>query len=65
LSAKAWQERSFKTRGDGDQIPSWEGQKPKASGWVSATKNPPRRAIPPETGFQGNINSRAKFRFYK
>ena len=26
-----------------NQIPSWEGQKPKASGWVVATKNPPRR----------------------
>ena len=30
-----------------NSIPSWEGQKPKASGWVQARKNPPRRSAPP------------------
>jgi hypothetical protein len=33
----------FKATGHAYEIPSWEGRKPKASGWVLTTKNPPRR----------------------
>jgi hypothetical protein len=43
LSPKAIRERYFKTTGYLKQSPPGEGQKPKASGWVFATKNPPRR----------------------
>jgi hypothetical protein len=40
LSPKVSGEWSFKTTSDGYQIPSWEGQKPKTSGWVSANEEP-------------------------
>ena len=44
LAQKAAWERWFKAMGHAYAIPSWEGQKPKASGWVFITKNPPRRS---------------------
>ena len=46
-SPKAPWERRFKILGNVHQIPSREGRKPKASGWVLMTKNPPRRCAPP------------------
>src|SRR5262245_22423483 len=53
--------------------PSWEGQKPKASGWVLSTKNPPRRSAtavaarhPSREGIsRPAAESRAKFRYYR
>ena len=47
---KAARECRFKTKGDACQIPSWEGRKPKASGWVFMTENPPRPYAPPLHG---------------
>ena len=43
LSPKVSRECWFKTTSDECQIPSWEGRKLKASGWVSGMNNPPRR----------------------
>lgn len=58
LSPKVSREWSFRTTSDAYQIPSCEGQKAKASGWESATMNPPGRcatavAAPLERGFKG------------
>jgi hypothetical protein len=43
LSPKAAWDRWFKATGHACQIPCLEGRKPKASGWVFMTKDPPRR----------------------
>jgi len=71
LSPGAAWEHWFKIAGHGHQIPSWEGQKPKASGWVFMTENPPRRcgegfsSLHPLQGgdFQTPCDSGAKFRY--
>jgi len=71
LSPGAAWEPWFKIAGHGHQIPSWEGQKPKASGWVFMTENPPRRcgegfsSLHPLQGgdFQTPCHSGAKFRY--
>ena len=64
FSPKAAWECRFQTKDDSCQIPSSEGKKPKASGWVFMTDNPPRRCAPPLQGgdFQPANDSRAKFR---
>jgi hypothetical protein len=44
ISPKLAWGRWFKPTGHAYQIPSREGQKPKASGWAFMTKTPPRRS---------------------
>jgi hypothetical protein len=43
-------------------IPSWEGQKPKASGWVLAAKVPPRRCATPREDSQAAMKLSCKIR---